>query len=68
LYIEYPKEGKLMAHKINTDDCINCGACESECPEGAISEIGGNMVIDDGKCVDCAACVDVCPSDAIHAA
>ena len=26
-----------MAHKI-TDECINCGACESECPVNAISE------------------------------
>lgn len=57
-----------MAHKINTDECINCGACESECPEGSISEIAGNMVIDAAKCTDCASCVDVCPSDAIHPA
>jgi ferredoxin len=57
-----------MAHKIDTDTCINCGACESECPESAISEIDGNMVIDQDKCIDCAACVDVCPSDSIHPA
>jgi ferredoxin len=57
-----------MAHKIDTDTCINCGACESECPESAISEIDGNMVIDADKCIDCAACVDVCPSDSIHPA
>ncbi len=57
-----------MAHKIDIDTCINCGACEAECPEGAISEIDGNMVIDEAKCVDCAACVDVCPSDSIHPA
>lgn len=57
-----------MAHKINVDDCINCGACESECPEGAISEIDGIMVIDASMCTDCASCVDVCPSDAIHPA
>lgn len=55
-----------MAHKIDTDTCINCGACESECPESAISEIDGNMVIDQDKCIDCASCVDVCPSDSIH--
>ncbi len=29
-----------MAIKI-TDDCINCGACEPECPNGAIFENGG---------------------------
>jgi len=26
-----------MSYKI-TDDCISCGACESECPNKAISE------------------------------
>ena len=57
-----------MAHKIDTDTCINCGACEGECPESAISEIDGNMVIDQDKCIDCAACVDVCPTDSIHPA
>lgn len=62
------KEGKQMAHKIDTDTCINCGACESECPESAISEIDGNMVIDADKCVDCGSCVDVCPTDSIHPA
>lgn len=34
-----------MAYKIS-DDCIACGACESECPVGAISEQDGKMVID----------------------
>ena len=28
-----------MAYKI-TDECISCGACESECKNAAISEIG----------------------------
>ncbi|HUT96727.1 MAG TPA: 4Fe-4S binding protein, partial [Dehalococcoidales bacterium] len=26
-----------MAYKI-TEECISCGACEPECPNGAISE------------------------------
>ncbi len=30
-----------MAIKI-TEDCINCGACEPECPNGAIYEPGAN--------------------------
>src|SRR5436190_15385807 len=30
-----------MAIKI-TDDCINCGACEPECPNGAIFENGAD--------------------------
>ena len=34
-----------MAYKIN-DNCISCGACEAECPVGAISAGDGKFVID----------------------
>lgn len=27
-----------MAYKVNEDQCVNCGACEADCPVGAISE------------------------------
>ncbi len=49
-----------MAYVIN-DDCIQCGACEAECPCGAISEADGKYVIDADTCADCGACADVCP-------
>lgn len=52
-----------MAYQI-TDACINCGACEAECPVSAISEGDGKYVIDAGTCIDCGACADVCPVDA----
>ncbi len=52
-----------MAYKI-TDDCISCGACESECPVGCISEGDGIYVIDEDACIDCGACAGVCPVDA----
>ena len=35
-----------MAYVITKDECIQCGACESECPEGAISMDGEFYVID----------------------
>lgn len=47
-----------------TDDCIQCGACESECPEGAIAEVSGLYVINASKCQDCGSCADVCPTGA----
>lgn len=31
-----------------TDDCINCGACEMECPNNAIYEGGVEWAIQDG--------------------
>ena len=33
---------------IITDECINCGACEPECPNTAIYEAGAEWKIGDG--------------------
>ena len=46
-----------------SDDCINCGACVSECPVEAISEGATKHVISDA-CIDCGSCAGVCPVDA----
>ena len=54
-----------MAYKISSDDCINCGACESECPSEAISEANDKRTIDAASCVSCGACSSVCPVGAI---
>lgn len=53
-----------MAYRI-TEDCVNCGACFYECPEGAISEGEETYVIDPEKCTECGTCVDYCPAWAI---
>jgi ferredoxin len=37
-----------MAIKI-TEECINCGACEPECPNNAIYEAGAAWAIADGN-------------------
>lgn len=52
-----------MAYFIN-EECVSCGACESECPVNAISEGDGKFVIDAATCTDCGACSAVCPTDA----
>lgn len=62
-----------MANKI-TDDCINCAACEPECPNEAIAPAGAIYAIDPDKCDECAAtggdsaCMAVCPVEAVVAA
>lgn len=58
--IKYTIEVIIMAFKIN-DDCISCGACESECPVSCISQGDGKYVIDPDACVECGACASVCP-------
>jgi ferredoxin len=55
-----------MATKITTD-CINCGACEPECPNDAISAGDDVYVINPELCTECVgffdheACQAVCP-------
>ncbi|MDD6187448.1 MAG: 4Fe-4S binding protein [Oscillospiraceae bacterium] len=49
-----------MAYKIS-DECIKCGACEAECPVGAISEGDATYVIDADACISCGSCEGVCP-------
>ena len=55
-----------MAYVIN-DECIDCGACVSECPTSAIASGDDKFVIDPELCIDCAACEGVCPVDAPQA-
>jgi len=50
-----------------TEACVNCGACEPECPNEAISEGSQIYVIDPAKCTECVGhfdeeqCAAVCP-------
>ncbi len=54
---------------IITTECINCGACEPECPNQAISQGEDIFVIDPLLCTECVgfhdreACAAVCPVD-----
>ncbi len=57
-----------MAFKI-TEECINCGACEPECPNQAISAGDEIYIIEPEKCTECVGhhdssqCAAVCPVD-----
>jgi ferredoxin len=56
-----------------TADCINCAACEPECPNGAISAGAEIFMIDADKCTECVGhyqesqCIGACPVDCIIA-
>lgn len=57
-----------MAYTI-TEECINCDACEPECPNQAIKAGDDIYVIDPEKCTECVGyydepqCASVCPVD-----
>ncbi len=54
-----------------TDDCTNCDACPTECPNDAITMGDEIFVIDAFKCTECVGaeeepqCMLVCPADCI---
>ncbi|MGK5090057.1 YfhL family 4Fe-4S dicluster ferredoxin [Bdellovibrionota bacterium FG-2] len=58
-----------MSYKI-ISDCNNCGACEPECPNNAISPGDDTYVIKVESCTECVGfhdapqCAAVCPVDA----
>lgn len=58
-----------MAYKI-TSDCNNCGACEPECPNNAISMGSDIFEIKFDSCTECVGfhgkpqCAEVCPVEA----
>jgi ferredoxin len=57
-----------MAYII-TEECINCAACEPECPNDAISAADEIYEIEPDKCTECVGhfdesqCAAVCPVD-----
>ncbi len=56
-----------MAYKILASQCTQCGACEFECPNGAVRMKGDGYVIDAAACSECEGhfdapqCDTVCP-------
>ena len=44
-----------MANTVVAEECINCAACEPECPNGAITAGDLAYEIDPNLCDECAA-------------
>lgn len=58
------ERGKLIEKQ--TPSCVNCCACYSTCPVGAISiDEEFEVQFDYEKCIGCLNCVDACPFGAI---
>lgn len=55
-----------MAHPvIEADECIVCGVCVDDCPQGVLELQDVATVVDEDSCIGCGVCLDSCPSGAI---
>ena len=65
LYPIYEKFGGRKTKFSASDDCVNCGLCESICPVSAIKIENGKPVWTKEKCDMCLGCLSRCPKNAI---
>jgi uncharacterized Fe-S center protein len=64
------RAGKLDQHsvthpRVSAKACRNCSVCMSFCPEAAIIQAEGHVVIDPARCIGCGECLVVCKQGAI---
>lgn len=64
------RAGKLDQHsvthpRVNAKQCRNCSVCRTFCPEAAIVQAEGHVVIEPAKCIGCGECLVVCKYGAI---
>ncbi|AZV55186.1 EFR1 family ferrodoxin [Clostridium sp. AWRP] len=56
---------KLSRNISSTKDCVKCGLCLRNCPQGNITFENGHAVFH-SKCILCLRCIHICPINAIR--
>ena len=51
--------------QVQTDGCIGCGICTTQCAYSAVTLQDGKARVDHSKCVGCGRCVGACPKKTI---
>jgi uncharacterized protein len=65
------RTGKLDQHsvthpRVHPKSCRNCGVCMSFCPEEAIVQAEGHVIIEPARCIGCGECLVACKHGAIR--
>ncbi|MEW6222021.1 MAG: 4Fe-4S binding protein [Candidatus Hadarchaeota archaeon] len=56
-----------QAIQLDRKSCMDCGACLSLCPTGALHLTGDNSIdLDEDKCIYCELCLPSCPVRALE--
>lgn len=67
--LNYPNKmlGKTTTFPIylHKERCVNCGKCEKNCPQTAISMVNSFPVINKADCMNCYRCIHHCPKLAL---
>lgn len=59
------KDALTKRPELDRKACIRCGICQRDCPQQAISDRQGHLVIDYRHCIRCFCCQEFCPQGAI---
>ena len=50
---------------IDADECLACGVCIDDCPQGVLELQDVATVVDEDSCIACGVCQENCPAGAI---
>ncbi len=53
---------KLVAARVDPDNCNGCGRCVADCPYEAVSVVSGKAIVWSDRCAACGICAGACPS------